>query len=521
MRACMYLRKSRADLEAETNSNIDTLARHREQLNALSLKMGIPVLKEYKEIVSGDSIAARPVMQELLNDIEKGLWDAVFVVEIERLARGATIDQGIIAQTFKYTGTKIITPLKTYDPNNEFDEEYFEFGLFMSRREYKTINRRLQAGRLASVKEGKYVGSIPPYGYERVKLKNEKGYTLAPVPEQAEVVKMIFNLYVNGLNSEHMGTAKIARYLNSLGIKSAKSDTWVPVTVRDMLRNPVYNGKIKWNSRPANKKMQNGVVVRSRPRNEESNVVICNGLHPAIIDDITFARAQQIINSNERRPAPYGRALSNPLAGLIVCSKCGKKMVRRPYSSGQTPTLMCANINCDNISAPFPAVEEHLLKAIREWVGRTELKLKAEPPKTNAETKHYLTVIKNSTSELNKLIAQRDNIYTLLEKGVYNIDTFNERLLSVDRKIETLKSSKDELEELLRKAQGADKAIKLLIPKAKHLLEVYGTLNSAKDKNKLLSEVVEYATYLKTSNGRWHNSPDDFTLTLYPKIQNP
>ena len=47
-----------------------------------------------------------------------------------------------------------MTPSKTYDPENEFDEEYFEFGLFMSRREYKTINRRLQRGRAASIKEG-------------------------------------------------------------------------------------------------------------------------------------------------------------------------------------------------------------------------------------------------------------------------------------------------------------------------------------------------------------------------------
>lgn len=521
MQACMYLRKSREDAEAEAHGEGETLLRHERILSELAIRKNIPIQKEFKEIVSGETITSRPVMQRLLYEIEQGLWDAVFVMEIERLARGNSIDQGVIAQTFKLSGTKIITPLKDYDPNNEFDEEYFEFGLFMSRREYKTINRRLQSGRLASVKEGKYVGSIPPYGYERVKLKNEKGYTLTPVPEQAEVVKMIFNLYVNGLNGEHMGTAKIARYLNSLGIKSAKADTWAPVTVRDMLRNPVYNGKIKWNFRPTNMKMQNGVVVKSRPRNEKSNTVLCDGLHPAIIDDITFTRAQQIINSNERRPAPYGRALSNPLAGLIVCSKCGKKMIRRPYSSGQTPTLMCANITCDNISAPFPAVEEHLLKAIREWVGQAELKLKAEPPIANAETKHYLTVIKNSTIELNKLLAQRDNIYTLLEKGVYNIDIFNERLSSVDKKIEMLKASKDELEELLHKAQSADKGIKLLIPKAKHLLEVYGTLNSAEDKNKLLSEVVEYATYLKTSNGRWHTSPDNFILTLYPKMQNP
>ena len=80
-------------------------------------------------------------------------------MEVERLARGDTIDQGIVAQTFKFSDTKIITPIKTYNPNNEFDEEYFEFGLFMSRREYKTINRRLQRGRMASVKDGKYVAN--------------------------------------------------------------------------------------------------------------------------------------------------------------------------------------------------------------------------------------------------------------------------------------------------------------------------------------------------------------------------
>lgn len=95
-------------------------------------------------------------------------------MEVERLARGDTIDQGIVAQTFKFSDTKIITPIKTYNPNNEFDEEYFEFGLFMSRREYKTINRRLQRGRMASVKDGKYVANKAPYGYNRIILKTIK-----------------------------------------------------------------------------------------------------------------------------------------------------------------------------------------------------------------------------------------------------------------------------------------------------------------------------------------------------------
>ena len=143
---CMYLRKSRADLEAEARGEGDTLARHRRTLTELADALSLPVGAIYEEIVSGDTIAARPQMQRLLKEVEAGMWRGVIVMEIERLARGDSIDQGVVARAFKYSETLIITPFKTFDPNNEYDEEYFEFGLFMSRREYKTIRRRLNAG---------------------------------------------------------------------------------------------------------------------------------------------------------------------------------------------------------------------------------------------------------------------------------------------------------------------------------------------------------------------------------------
>ena len=167
---CMYLRKSRADIEAEARGEGETLTRHQNMLLELAKKQGLNIVKIYKEIVSGDSIAARPQMQALLADISEGKYTGVLVVEIERLARGDTIDQGIVAQAFKQSGTKIITPTKTYDPDNEFDEEYFEFSLFMSRREYKTIKRRMQAGRLAAIKEGNYLGTgrDRPHGIRRL-----------------------------------------------------------------------------------------------------------------------------------------------------------------------------------------------------------------------------------------------------------------------------------------------------------------------------------------------------------------
>lgn len=132
-------------------------------LTTLAKKRGLTIGKIYREIVSGETISERKEMQKLLKDVENEMWTGILVVEVERLARGDTSDQGRVAKAFKYSHTQIITPVKTYNPDNEFDEEYFEFGLFMSRREYKTINRRLQRGRELSVAEGNFIGNIPPF----------------------------------------------------------------------------------------------------------------------------------------------------------------------------------------------------------------------------------------------------------------------------------------------------------------------------------------------------------------------
>ena len=101
----IYLRKSRADLESEARGEGDTLARHRTQLLDYAQKIGVVVGAIYEEVVSGDTIAARPQMQRLLSEVESGAWDAVLVMEIERLARGDSIDQGVVARAFRYSET--------------------------------------------------------------------------------------------------------------------------------------------------------------------------------------------------------------------------------------------------------------------------------------------------------------------------------------------------------------------------------------------------------------------------------
>lgn len=149
-----YLRKSRFDRDYAELSIEETLKRHEQILDKLAQDRGYHIAKTYYEVVSGESIAARPEIQKLLEEVNAGLYTGVLVVDLERLARGNSADQAYISQVFQFSETKIVTPMKVYDPTNEFDEEYFEFGLFMSRREYKTINRRLIRGRDSSASGG-------------------------------------------------------------------------------------------------------------------------------------------------------------------------------------------------------------------------------------------------------------------------------------------------------------------------------------------------------------------------------
>ena len=110
-RYVMYLRKSRKDDEYGAASNEDVLARHELLLRDTAKRNKIIVSAIYREVRSGDSISARPMMQQLLSELADGRWDGVLVVEIERLARGDTIDQGIVARAFQDSGAMIITPI--------------------------------------------------------------------------------------------------------------------------------------------------------------------------------------------------------------------------------------------------------------------------------------------------------------------------------------------------------------------------------------------------------------------------
>ena len=504
----IYLRKSRADLESEARGEGDTLARHRTQLLDYAQKIGVVVGAIYEEVVSGDTIAARPQMQRLLSEVESGAWDAVLVMEIERLARGDSIDQGVVARAFRYSETKIITPVKVYDPTNEFDEEFLEFGLFMSRREYKTIRRRLNAGVQASRREGKFTGSVAPYGYLREKLKGEKGYTLVPDPETAPIVKDIYTWFLR----DKMHPYTIMKRLNEMQIPSVAGPSWYRRTIVNILSNPHYAGYTTASRRPVKMVVVDGELKKTRPRSKD--VTLYEGRHEPLIPREDWETVQKRLSENQAPPVPRGKGQTNAFCGLIYCSHCGSRMQRNYTHHGYT-YIYCMNrhyTGCPTISASYTLIESIVCKTLKNWALGLDLNLDNVPTDT--------TVYERSLIDLNKkreeLAAREARAFELVETGVYTPEVFVQRKTALEQEQTEIENKIINLNDAVLKLKQNERVCKEFIPRVQSVLDVYASSNPH-ERNELLKTVISRIEYKKTKRVL-PNSPGDLELHIFPRL---
>lgn len=484
-KVCIYLRKSRADLEAEERGEGETLAKHKKALLKVAKQQNLNIVNIREEIASGESLMNRPQMLELLKEVEEKLYDAVLVMDMDRLGRGNMKEQGLILETFQESQTKIITPRKTYDLSDEFDEEYSEFEAFMARKELKIINRRLQGGRIRSVEEGNYLGTRPPYGYLIKKLDNSR--TLEPHSEQAPIVEMIFNLY-----TEQMGTAMIANKLNQLGYKTYTGKEWDSSSILTIIKNSVYVGMIKWKD------------------------IKVQGKHEPIIEQETFDKAQQILKSRYHVPYQLINGITNPLAGLIKCGHCGASMVYRPYTK-QAAHLICYKSGCKAKSTRFEYVENRLVNGLKHWLE--EYKAQWQEHKPNEEQDNNLFNINKSAlsslqREFDELEKQKNRLHDLLERGIYDEETFLERSNRLAERINQTRLSIEETKADFQLHQERKQAEKNVIPNVQYVLDMYEKTDDAGQKNALLKTVLDKAFYRKEK----HQQGDDFELVIYPNL---
>lgn len=321
----ILLRKSRSDNPDETVK--ETLERHEKQLQKIiekHLGYRIPEKNIYREVVSGgENIKDRPEFMKLLKRLEIGNIISVWVIDPQRLSRSGMYGAGEVLEIFEVTNTKIATPQKTYDLQNSMDKKMLEMIMIQS-AEYLNYTKEVQTrGRIASVMEGRYIGSKTPFGYDKEKMK--KGYKLVINEEEAEVVRTIFELCLEGV-----GTSNIANYLNKEHMQSRTGCIWTPQMVRGVLENEAHNGIVTYGKRKTVKKYVDGEIKKTRPLNNE--YVEAQGLHETIVTKEVYKLAQEKLKNNATDRTIDKLNIQNPLASIVYCSICGHVMIRRPYT---------------------------------------------------------------------------------------------------------------------------------------------------------------------------------------------
>ena len=449
----IYLRKSRADNPHESVEEV--LAKHEIQLQEYAereLGGRIPEHCIFREVVSGETIAERPEMNNVLAMIENPKLKGVLVVEPQRLSRGDLEDCGKVVNAFRYSKTEVVTLNMTYDLTNKMQRKFFEQELMRGGDFLEYTKEILLRGRIAAVKRGCYIGNIPPFGFN--KIVDADGDSTLEANEFAPAVLMAFEMYVN----EGRSYLEIARHFDSIGIKPYRSEVWEKTSIRAMLKNRHYIGLVVFGAYRTEKTVVNGEIVARSVRQADDEVIVAKGKHKGIVPLELFEAAQEKMDNNPRAKLDY--PLKNPLAGLLWCHKCGKAMAQHPYPHAETRVECRNRHNCNANSAKLREVVDAVVYALEvEQLPELEVKLHNDEGKAASIQKKQL---EKMNKEMDELHAKEERQHDLLESGTYTEEVFLKRNKALHAQMEELRSKIYEAKQNIPKEiDYQDKIIKL------------------------------------------------------------
>lgn len=506
----IYLRKSRQDDPRETVEEV--LAKHETMLQEYAQReLGgkIPEENIYREVVSGESIDDRVEIQKVLARIEDPQIRGVLVIEPSRLSRGDLEDCGRLISDFRYTHTLVVTPYMTYNLENKMERKFFQDELLRGRDYLEYTKEILLRGRIAAVKRGCYIGNYAPYGYKKIKVG--KDHTLEIIEEEAEIVRLIFDLYTK----EGLTPGRIANKLNQMGAKAPRGEQWVKDTIRAIVRNRHYIGLVVFNRIKETTVIENGEKVVKRLAQPEEEIIIAKGLHPAIIDMDTWEVAQKLVARNPRQKNTY--ALKNPLSTILVCGKCGRAMGQHPYKHAEDRYECRHQPRCYK-SVKVSELENAVLTALEE-AELPALKLKVKNDDGNA-LKIQQNLLAKLEKQLNEFVEQEDKQYEFLETGRYSQDVFDRRNATLRAKMEECRNQIYKTKQTMPKAVNYTERVEAL----ENAIEMFKDAEATpEEKNRLLRAIIDKIEFTgsapvdKSIKG-WKKNENNYNLKIFLRI---
>lgn len=377
----IYLRKSRTDDPALSVQEV--LSRHEQMLDDYALRtwgLTVPEKNRFREVCSGETIAARPEMQRVLRLIEQPKFRAVLVVEPQRLSRGDLEDIGRLTKILRYTGTLVLTLQGAFDLSDARDRDFFERELQRGNDYLEYQKRILQNGMRASAERGNYLATHAPYGYRRVFIKDgrRKAPTLEIEPHEAEGVRLVFRMYAEG-----QGAAAICKALIAQGIPTRTGVVWRESVIYRMLDNPAYVGQVAWGRRRQERVVVDGEVEK-RIKEGPARVTV-PGKHPALISEALWGAVRARRGASNLPRVKSAVEPINPFAGLVRCSCGGAVGLWVSNRPGEAPRIKCGRRHgCDCASCNYSEFVAAVTGALRESLDDYTAALDSGEPAENS-----------------------------------------------------------------------------------------------------------------------------------------
>ena len=290
-RVAIYTRVSTQEQSQEGYS----LGEQEERLRMYSKAHGWAIYRVYTDPGYSGAKLDRPAIHELVRDCGSGAFDAVLIYKLDRLSRSQKDTLHLIEDVFTPAGIGLISMNENFDTKSAFGRAMIGVLSVFAQLERDQITERTTMGRQARAKEGYYAGgSQAPIGYTY-----SKGDKILRIDEpEAAQVRLVYDLYLHGLDGHDMTYTAIRGYMHSRYRTRYGSYTHTS-TISRMLQDPTYCGMISWGGE------------------------YYHGKHEAIIDPDTWQAVQAKIR---RSPTNYAERFKGVhlLTGLLRCGICGK-----------------------------------------------------------------------------------------------------------------------------------------------------------------------------------------------------
>jgi site-specific DNA recombinase len=424
MKVAIYARVS-----TEKQEQQETVNSQLEALREYVKGNGLDLHKEYVDDGYSGELLDRPALDELRDDAKRKLFDEVIVHSPDRLSR-KYIYLGLLQEELKRLNVSLI--FLNRPDSKDTPEENLLNGVqgLIAEYEKAKILERTRRGRLHKARGGILVGGMAPYGYRYV--KGEKFGRYEVVSEEARVVRLIFDLFVN----KQLSIRAVARELTRKGIPPQRGKLWRTSSLHRIIRNETYAGVTYFNKhvsceakhpRAGRYRRAKNSSRRLRPRDLWIAISLPQDL--VIISRETFDRAQRQLILNAEH-SPRNVKYQYLLRGLVRCGFCDSPMYGTPsrgklyYRCGNRHRAFPLPKNCEVKMVSGPELERVVWEKFCQAIQNPRLIISQLPKLRNRIRPSFLT---QDLEEVKKQRARAEE-----EEGRL-LDAYRENIITLDQ----------------------------------------------------------------------------------------